>query len=245
MRFILNTALNLAIVIFVCSGISFLDFSPPKMLTASDDISDATIIMRTKSVNLEKAPKQALIDVLPQKQQYLGEYLPRLKGKTIHVVLQTHDSDPVERMTSEQIAAVESSQARVLSELKYIRPKLLVIEGVFVDEPNRAEIAIWAGLWKRYNSIVYANAYPQCIAVGMEPRVIAIQDKEYYRQNKMSVFLAAVRFRSYYSLARAAEKMEKYHLVRDTAIVIGAAHGPEFERAAKEFGFKLILHDAS
>lgn len=217
---------------------------PLNKVNASNDLSAASAIMRSKAGVFDSQSNEDWLAYLPKKQQYIRDNIGKLRGKTVHAVLQIHD-DPISPMTIEAINEVDVSQAQIALILAKLKPKLLVIEGLFTDELTpKDRVDVLQG-WHRYASVQYANKNLDCIAIGMEPDVIGKQDIDFLRQGDHEMFWATVRFRSYYGLARLGAKMEKYKLNKDAAIVIGGGHRAEFELAATQYGINVIFHDAS
>ncbi len=226
------------------AGLHWLIGPPPNKANARTDLSNVASIMRLKAGTADNGPNGDWQTYLPKKQRYIQDNIGKLRGKTVHVVLQVHD-DPINPMTIDEILQVDAFQAKVATILVDLQPKLLVIEGLFTDELTSDDWGEILKSWHRYASAQYASKNPDCIAIGMEPDVIGKQDIEFLRQGEYELFWAIVRFRSYYGLARLGAKMEKYKLYKDAVIVIGAAHRGEFELAASQYDINVVFHDAS
>ncbi len=202
--------------------------------------------------------------------EYEKTFLPKLKGKTIHVILQNHGD-----MFSDEVLPDEGafeSQEKIAKLLPKIKPKVLALEGIVSDriasekdiiseltllsppevknDPffalQLAETYIYTVEHNR--SLEFAIKNPRCFTLGGEflgMSVLAVRNINMnYVDNPKSKFAIIQRFRTWNMLARLSEMMEKTKN-RSGALVIGAWHKQDIEIFWKIFNVNIIYYDTT
>ena len=197
---------------------------------------------------------------------YLQRELPQLKGKTLHVILQAHDAGAEQVQDPEVVA----SPAKTLETLNKLKPKLLTIEGSYMEKFNResfvaemntsvSEILSTFGggmrakpselydLYLKHNTVLrYANDHPECHTIGGEWRGVHVLDLVMGFPGAPPAaehaFHTGSRIRTWMTAARIGEFMRRDHLKEGT-IVIGRNHRSDFELLGKLFGVKVVFYE--
>jgi hypothetical protein len=212
-----------------------------------EDVNECVTSIKEDFQYLRIRPQDKLwISMLPTKVDFIKRRLPQLKGKTVHVILQCHDSPyGLHTMRAWEIAQVDKCQRRVYHFLNQIKPKLLVIEGLVDDQLNM--IPGFMSEEKRYRVLEYSrkNPKPNCYSIGGEPDGVYELGFRFMFNNLSDGFDATVALRSYYHIARIAYWIERENVPPPYVIVIGAFHKREYLKVAKDYQIKIIYHDAT
>lgn len=227
---------------------------------------------RVELMNMtDRAPHQELVDRwqddLNRLRPYLEQELPKLQGKTLHVIFQYHVT------FEENNSCIRDSQKHVAEKLAELQPKLLMTEGNYynafssdalMDEVNQStedmatcleesllpetpkiNAEVFTELCAQNAVFDYAYRHPECLTVGSEWRGVHTLDAMLLWPNAprdgKSAFDAGTRIRSWMTAARASEFM-RHQGLNEATIVIGAYHEHDFERLSQTFGVNVTFY---